>query len=97
MSIHVYCRPCIVVFIYIFLFLCVNIQVSTSGFDDEVVNGEFVKMTKAFATGASANCPPLPLTALLIQVLIIYQSCLGSLWCLALLLVLVGLTKNENK
>lgn len=45
----------------------VMVQVSTSGFDDEVVNGEFVKMTKAFATGASANCPPLPLTALLIQ------------------------------
>ncbi|KAL1817113.1 hypothetical protein ACET3Z_019687 [Daucus carota] len=43
------------------------VQVSTAGFDDGMVNGEFEKMTNAFATGASANTPPLPLTALLIQ------------------------------
>lgn len=43
------------------------VQVSTAGFDDGVVNGEFEKMTKAFVIGASANTPPLPLTALLIQ------------------------------
>lgn len=43
------------------------VQVSTAGFDDGVVNGEFGKMTKAFVVGASANTPPLPLTALLIQ------------------------------
>ncbi|KAK1398448.1 Zinc finger CCCH domain-containing protein 24 [Heracleum sosnowskyi] len=43
------------------------VQVSTAGFDDGVVNGEFGKMTKAFVIGASANTPPLPLTALLIQ------------------------------
>ncbi|KAF1001398.1 hypothetical protein AG4045_006409 [Apium graveolens] len=43
------------------------VQVSTAGFDDGVVNGEFEKMTKAFVIGASVNTPPLPLTALLIQ------------------------------
>lgn len=68
-----YSRPFIVVFISIFLFLCSDIQVSTAGFDDGVVNGEFEKMTKAFVVGASANTPPLPLTALLIQVLINFQ------------------------
>lgn len=83
--------------------MCLDIQVSTAGFDDEVVNGEFEKMTKAFVTGASANTPPLPLTALLIQVLTDYQSYSNihlstrSLGCLALLLVLVGLANNENK
>ena len=38
------------------------------GFDDGLVNSEFMKMAQAFSVGASANSP-LPLTALLVQVL----------------------------
>lgn len=43
------------------------VQVSTAGFDDELVKGEFEKMAQAFSAGASANSPPLPLTELVVQ------------------------------
>lgn len=37
-------------------------------FDDALVNSEFERLAKAFAVGASASSPPLPLTALVVQV-----------------------------
>lgn len=43
------------------------IQVSTKGFDDGLVRGEFEKMAEAFSTGASVTSPALPLTALVVQ------------------------------
>lgn len=43
------------------------VQVCSTGFDDELVNSEFEKMAQAFATGASASFPSLPLTALVVQ------------------------------
>lgn len=46
---------------------------SSAGFDDGVVNDELEKMARAFAAGAYSNSPPLPLTALLVQVL--YKIC----------------------
>ncbi|XP_010521770.1 PREDICTED: zinc finger CCCH domain-containing protein 24 [Tarenaya hassleriana] len=43
------------------------VQVCTSGFDDAKIASEFERMAKAFAEGARANSPLLPLTALVIQ------------------------------
>ncbi|KAK3206012.1 hypothetical protein Dsin_020058 [Dipteronia sinensis] len=43
------------------------VQVSSVGFDDALVNSEFEKLAKAFAEGATASSPPLPLTALVVQ------------------------------
>jgi tRNA (uracil-5-)-methyltransferase len=39
------------------------------GFDDAVITGEFKRLAQAFAAGATANSPSLPLTALVVQVL----------------------------
>ncbi|XP_059660584.1 zinc finger CCCH domain-containing protein 24 [Cornus florida] len=43
------------------------VQVCSVGFDDEMVNSELEKMSQAFLVGASADSPPLPLTALVLQ------------------------------
>lgn len=43
-------------------------QVSTGGFDEVLVTGEFEKLAQAFAAGATACSPPLPLSALVVQV-----------------------------
>ncbi|KAH9700683.1 zinc finger CCCH domain-containing protein 24 [Citrus sinensis] len=43
------------------------VQVSSATFDDAVVNSEFERLAKAFAAGATASSPSLPLTALVIQ------------------------------
>lgn len=39
------------------------------GLDDAVVTGEFERLAQAFAAGAIANSPSLPITALVVQVL----------------------------
>lgn len=39
-------------------------------FEDALVNSEFERLAKAFAEGAAANSPPLPLSALIVQVLV---------------------------
>ncbi|KAB1213516.1 Zinc finger CCCH domain-containing protein 24 [Morella rubra] len=41
--------------------------VSSGGFDDAVVTGEYKSLAEAFAEGATANSPSLPLTALVVQ------------------------------
>ena len=46
------------------------------GFDDGLVNSEFEKMAQTFSVGASADSP-LPLTALLVQVLKYMITCLN--------------------
>lgn len=38
------------------------------GLDDKLVNDELQRLAQAFAAGASAESPSLPLTALVIQV-----------------------------
>ncbi|XP_028808026.1 zinc finger CCCH domain-containing protein 24 [Neltuma alba] len=43
------------------------VQVSTMGFDNELVTGELEKLAQAFVAGANACSPPLPLTALVVQ------------------------------
>ncbi|KAF7805579.1 zinc finger CCCH domain-containing protein 24 [Senna tora] len=43
------------------------VQVSTVGFDDVLLTGEFEKLVQAFVTGATASSPSLPLTALVVQ------------------------------
>ncbi|KAI9076173.1 hypothetical protein K1719_041871 [Acacia pycnantha] len=43
------------------------VQVSTKGFDNELVTGEFKKLAQAFVAGANACSPSLPLTALVVQ------------------------------
>lgn len=43
------------------------VQVSSVTFDDALVNSEFERLAKAFAVGATASSPPLPLTALVVQ------------------------------
>ncbi|XP_057997523.1 zinc finger CCCH domain-containing protein 24 isoform X2 [Hevea brasiliensis] len=43
------------------------VQVCSAGFDNEVINSELGKLADAFATGAAANYPPLPLTVLVLQ------------------------------
>ncbi|KAL2507527.1 Zinc finger CCCH domain-containing protein 24 [Forsythia ovata] len=43
------------------------VQVCTKGFDDGLVKSEFERMAQAFTMGAAGECPPLPLTALVIQ------------------------------
>lgn len=39
------------------------------GFDDALIASEFEKLAQVFSAGAAKNCPPLPLTALVVQVL----------------------------
>ncbi|KAL5831168.1 hypothetical protein ACOSQ4_016522 [Xanthoceras sorbifolium] len=43
------------------------VQVCSVGFDDALVNSEFERLANAFAEGATASSPPLPLTALVVQ------------------------------
>lgn len=43
------------------------VQVSTEGIGDEQLNNELERMAQAFAVGAAANSPSLPLTALVVQ------------------------------
>ncbi|KAL4389106.1 hypothetical protein HN51_009966 [Arachis hypogaea] len=43
------------------------VQVSTAGFDDTKVSGEFKRLAQAFAVGATSHGPTLPLTALVVQ------------------------------
>ncbi|XP_044468437.1 zinc finger CCCH domain-containing protein 24 isoform X1 [Mangifera indica] len=43
------------------------VQVCSTGIDDSLVNSEFEKLSQAFAAGASATSPSLPLTALVVQ------------------------------
>ncbi|XVF20221.1 hypothetical protein REPUB_Repub11eG0179200 [Reevesia pubescens] len=43
------------------------VQVSSVGFDDAQITSEFERLAQAFAAGAAANSPPLPLTAFVIQ------------------------------
>ncbi|KAJ0084899.1 hypothetical protein Patl1_30710 [Pistacia atlantica] len=43
------------------------VQVCSTGVDDSVVNSEFEKLAQAFAAGATATSPSLPLTALVVQ------------------------------
>ncbi|KAJ8751609.1 hypothetical protein K2173_016860 [Erythroxylum novogranatense] len=43
------------------------VQVCTMGFDDVLITTEYEKLANAFVTGAAANSPPLPLTALVLQ------------------------------
>lgn len=43
-------------------------KVCTKGFDDCVIKGEHERMAQAFTMGAAGESPPLPLTALVIQV-----------------------------
>ncbi|KAK9676742.1 hypothetical protein RND81_11G097200 [Saponaria officinalis] len=43
------------------------VQVSTGGYDDDLVSCELEKLTKALTTGAASSSPPLPLTALVLQ------------------------------
>ncbi|XP_043701826.1 zinc finger CCCH domain-containing protein 24 [Telopea speciosissima] len=45
----------------------VMVQVSSSGFDDELITSELQRMTRLLASGAAENSPPLPLTALVVQ------------------------------
>lgn len=44
------------------------VQVCMAGYDDDVINSELERMTRAFAMGAASTSPPLPLTALVLQV-----------------------------
>lgn len=44
-------------------------QVSTLGFDDALITSEFEKLSQVFSAGAAKNFPPLPLTAIVVQVL----------------------------
>ncbi|XVF68599.1 hypothetical protein PTKIN_Ptkin11bG0014800 [Pterospermum kingtungense] len=43
------------------------VQVCSVGFDDAKITSEFERLAQAFAAGAAANSPPLPLTAFVIQ------------------------------
>lgn len=43
------------------------VQVSSKGFDDEIITSELRKLALAFASGAAENDPVLPLTALVLQ------------------------------
>ncbi|KAJ4978648.1 hypothetical protein NE237_009428 [Protea cynaroides] len=43
------------------------VQVSTLGFDDELITSELQRMTQHLVSGAAENSPPLPLTALVVQ------------------------------
>ncbi|XP_020532585.1 zinc finger CCCH domain-containing protein 24 isoform X2 [Jatropha curcas] len=43
------------------------VQVCLAGFDDELINNELGRLSHAFAAGAAANSPPLPLTVLVLQ------------------------------
>lgn len=43
------------------------VQVSTEGYDVDLVNSELDKLTRAFVIGAASTSPPLPLTALALQ------------------------------
>ncbi|XP_050213040.1 zinc finger CCCH domain-containing protein 24 [Mercurialis annua] len=43
------------------------VQVCLAGFDDELVNSELGSLAHAFAAGAAANSPPLPLTVIVLQ------------------------------
>ncbi|XP_062171985.1 zinc finger CCCH domain-containing protein 24 isoform X2 [Alnus glutinosa] len=43
------------------------VQVCSVSFDDAVITGEFKRLAQAFAAGATANSPSLPLTALVVQ------------------------------
>lgn len=43
------------------------VQVCMAGYDDDVINSELERMTRAFAMGAASTSPPLPLTALVLQ------------------------------
>lgn len=44
------------------------------GFDDAVITGEFKRLDEAFTEGASENSSSLPLTALVVQVLVLAMS-----------------------
>lgn len=43
------------------------VQVSTASFDNAQVDAEFKRLAQAFVTGATSQCPTLPLTALIVQ------------------------------
>ncbi|EOY34334.1 Zinc finger family protein isoform 1 [Theobroma cacao] len=43
------------------------VQVCSVGFDDAQITSEFERLAQAFAAGAAANSPTLPLTALVVQ------------------------------
>ncbi|KAG6760719.1 hypothetical protein POTOM_033899 [Populus tomentosa] len=43
------------------------VQVSSVGFDDDMITNELRGLAHAFTTGAAGSAPPLPLTALVIQ------------------------------
>ncbi|CAA6662435.1 unnamed protein product [Spirodela intermedia] len=43
------------------------VQVCTLGIDDDIINGEFEKLSEALVQGASECSPPLPLTSLVVQ------------------------------
>ncbi|KAM7257234.1 hypothetical protein ACFE04_012975 [Oxalis oulophora] len=45
----------------------IMVQVCSVGVDESLITNEFKRLAQAFAEGASANSPPLPLTALVIQ------------------------------
>ncbi|GAB2215163.1 hypothetical protein Droror1_Dr00019541 [Drosera rotundifolia] len=43
------------------------IQICSTGFGDDIINSELKRMSESFATEATSSCPPLPLTALVVQ------------------------------
>uniref|UniRef100_A0A6N2L2Q3 Methyltransferase domain-containing protein n=1 Tax=Salix viminalis TaxID=40686 RepID=A0A6N2L2Q3_SALVM len=43
------------------------VQVSSVGFDDDIITNELRGLAHAFTTGAAGNAPPLPLTVFVIQ------------------------------